>query len=254
MADGQTKALSLIAAYPFGIAHGLAQEISEIRNMAIDGIQSTSPVRRGHIAYLFREHGLLDEFIAKHWSFGATPEGQTKLRFYEKRRQKHLALLGGVDQDDSTDVEGDETPDSGEQEEQQAQSFALEANLRDFLANNLTVLEPGLKLYADGTHNGIEYPIDHGQIDILATDKNERPVVIELKLARGRSKALGQLIYYMGWVDEHLGRGSSRGVVVASEISDELVTAIRRVPGVSLFRYRISMSVEAVAIAKPTAT
>ena len=247
MPDDQTKALSLIAAYSFGSAHGLSQEITDIRNMAIDGFVNTSPVRRGHIAHLFRERGLLDKFISHHWVFGATAAGQTKLRFYEKRRLKHLALLGGIDQDDSAEA-ADGGIDSAEQEELQSQRFALESDLRDFLANNLAALEAGLRLHTDGSHNGIEYPIEHGQIDILAVDKDEKLVVVELKLSRGRNKALGQLMYYMGWVDEHLGRGPCRGVIVASEISDELVTAVRRVPGISLFRYRISMSLEAVPI------
>jgi RecB family endonuclease NucS len=46
--------------------------------------------------------------------------------------------------------------------------------------------------------------VDSGRIDVLAVDSENKYVVIELKLSRGRSKALGQLNYYMGWVDEHL--------------------------------------------------
>ena len=82
--------------------------------------------------------------------------------------------------------------------------------------------------------------------DILAVDRENKLVVIELKLARGRNKALGQLVYYMSWVDANLGSGPCRGMIVASEIPEEVRTAIRRVPGVSLFRYRITMSVEPV--------
>jgi len=51
------------------------------------------------------------------------------------------------------------------------------------------------------------------------TDKADRFVVFELKVTRGRNKALGQLLYYMGWVDKHLGKGPCRGIIVAREIS-----------------------------------
>lgn len=239
MPEDQTKALSLIAAYRFGAEHGLAVEIAEIRNMAIDGMPHTSSVRRGYIAQLFRDRGLLDAFIDEHWRFGRTPEGVKKLRYYERLRTRHLQLLGGADE------EGDQTAEQ-ESEEETAQRFALEADLRDFLASNLSVLESGLRLYNSAERSGVEFSIEHGQIDILAVDRGNKFVVIELKLSRGRNRALGQLLYYMGWVDQNLGSGPCRGMIVASEIPEEVRTAVRRVPGVSLFRYRIAMSVEPV--------
>ena len=142
---------------------------------------------------------------------------------------------------------GEEVGDSEHQDEGAEQQFALEANLRDFLANNLSVLEHGLQLYRSGDRDGVEFSIGQGRIDILAVDKDDRFVVIELKLSRGRNKALGQLLYYMGCVDEQLGKGPCRGIIVASEIPDDLMTATRRAPGVSLFRYHISMTVEPVS-------
>jgi hypothetical protein len=68
--------------------------------------------------------------------------------------------------------------------------------------------------------------------------------VFELKLARGRNKALGQLLYYMAWMDKYLGKGPCRGIIVAKEITDDLVLAARRVEGVSLYRYKLSVTVE----------
>jgi RecB family endonuclease NucS len=80
----------------------------------------------------------------------------------------------------------------------------------------------------------------------LAIDNVDRFVVSELKPARGRTKALGQLLYYMAWVDNHLGNGPSRGIIVAKEISDDLVLAAQRLQGISLYRYTLSVSVERV--------
>jgi len=139
----------------------------------------------------------------------------------------------------------DDAPDM-EVESAQQQAFALEADLRDFLANNLHTIELGLKLYEDGDRSGVEYSIDGGRIDILALDNSGTPVVIELKLSRGRNHTIGQLLYYMGWVDQNLGKGQSRGMIIAREISDELVLATQRVAGVLLFKYAVSLSVSRV--------
>jgi len=105
----------------------------------------------------------------------------------------------------------------------------------------------GSDFTSQDAQKGVEFPVDGGRIDILAVDKAGRFVVFELKLARGRNKALGQILYYMGWVDKHLGKGESRGIIVAKEISDDLILAVQRVQGVSLYRYKLSVSVEKVS-------
>src|SRR5262245_55895244 len=87
MAMNQTKALSLIAAYQFGAARGLATEIEDVRRMRAD-----TPVRRGYIAHLFESRGLLDAFMEEGWTFGRTPEGAKKLRYYERLRKRHEGL------------------------------------------------------------------------------------------------------------------------------------------------------------------
>src|SRR5262249_2401346 len=104
------------------------------------------------------------------------------------------------------------------------------------------------RLHQQGGQKGIEFPVDDGRIDILAVDKDGRFVVFELKLARGRNKALGQILYYMGWVDKHLGNGPCRGIIVAKDITDDLILAVQRAPGVSLYRYKLSVSVEQVIL------
>lgn len=93
---------------------------------------------------------------------------------------------------------------------------------------------------------GIEFPVEDGRIDLLAVDSQGKFVVIELKLSHGRQKVLGQLLYYMAWVDEHLGKGPCRGIIVASEISDALRASIRRVPGVSVAKYKMAFSIERI--------
>ena len=139
-----------------------------------------------------------------------------------------------------------EGEDEGSSATAQSLEFALEAHLRDFLAKNLDRIETGLRLYASPERNGVEYPVGGGRIDLLAVDRNGKFVVIELKLSQGRNKTLGQLLYYMGWVDQHLGEGPCRGFIIASDITGELAIAVARVPGVSLAKYRMSFSIEPI--------
>ena len=78
--------------------------------------------------------------------------------------------------------------------------FAYEADLRDYLARNLTLIEPGLRLYQDEDIKGIEYPVGGRFIDILAIDKDGGFVVVELKVSRGYDRVIGQLFRYVGWI------------------------------------------------------
>jgi hypothetical protein len=243
MPEQQTKALSLIAAYGFAAERGLAHEAAEIRNMAIDGFKNQSSVRRGYMAKLLEANGLMDEFKDKYWSYGKTRGGESKYRRYLRLREQHERLQAGEEPLSDMDVD----PNSDE-ESATDQGFALEADLRDFLANNISIIDSGLHLYNQEGQTGIEFSIGNGYIDILAKDREGRLVVIELKLSRGRNRTIGQLLYYMGWVDKHLGNGTPcRGIIIAREITEDLLVATRRVPGVSLYRYRVTMAIEQVS-------
>src|SRR5260370_14907039 len=48
--------------------------------------------------------------------------------------------------------------------------FAYEADLRNYLAKNLSIIEPGLKLYQDEGITGVEFPVGGLFIDVLVFD------------------------------------------------------------------------------------
>jgi len=240
MQGDETRALPLRAAYTFGEEKGLQQQISEIRDMVIEWDSSyTSSLRRGYIVELFEKKGIFDEFKARYWSFGNSPAGEKKYRFYLRVKKQYEAFLQGRGSEEGPDL-------GGEDQEEDDQQFAAESDLRDFLAKNLSCIEPGLRLYDVEGRSGVEFPIEGGYIDILAIDRAGRFVVIELKVGRGRNKTVGQLLYYMGWVDKFLGKAPCRGMIIAKNISDDLVLATQRTSGVSLFQYNLSVSVEQV--------
>jgi endonuclease NucS-like protein len=244
MTDEQTQALPMKAAYEFGAAHGLEREVREIRDMVIEwDLSYTSSLRRGYIVVLFESKRLFEDFKEEHWSFGNTPAGERKRNWYLRLKTRYEAFLSGHSSEPGADS-GEETPLDSEQ----ALEFALEAHLRDFLAKNLDRIEPGLRLHTSPENKGVEFPVDGGRIDLLAVDQNGKFVVIELKLSQGRSKTLGQLLYYMGWVDQHLKNGPCRGFIIASEMTEDLAVAVARVPGVSLAKYRMSFAIEPVAV------
>lgn len=236
----ESPTLSLITAYAFGAEHGLQQEIESIRNMVIEwDLSYTSSLRRGFIVELFEKHGIFEEFRTKFWPFGNTASGEAKRRRYLSIKKRYEDFLAGR----GSDEEG-----AGEQvdEEEAEQAFAAESDLRDFLAEHLSCIEPGLRLHESGENSGVEYAIDNGFIDILAIDREGRFVVIELKVGRGRNRTIGQLLYYMGWIDANMGKSPCRGIIIAKEIPDDLMLAVQRAPGVSLCRYHLAVSVESV--------
>lgn len=143
-----------------------------------------------------------------------------------------------------------EVADSGPIEEASSQSdvsFAYEKDLQNYLARNLHVLEPGLKLYEEEGFNGVEYNAGGRFVDILALDHDNNFVVVELKVSRGYDRVIGQLLRYMGWIEQNLASNRGvRGIIVANEITPDLILATKNLPMVKLFEYEISFSVQPV--------
>lgn len=149
--------------------------------------------------------------------------------------------------DKSLAPEPDETT---EQEPEGSPEFAYEKDLQNYLARNLTLIEPGLSLFEEEDINGIEFPAGGRFIDILAVDKQGDYVIIELKVSRGYDRVVGQLLRYMSWIKRHHaeeGR-SVRGIIVAREISEDLLLACSGIPGIELFEYELSISLRKVKL------
>ena len=139
-------------------------------------------------------------------------------------------------------------PDPEDPEPAGSAEFAYEADLRNYLAKNLSIIEPGLKLYQDEGITGIEFPVGGRFIDILAVDAKGSLVVIELKVSRGYDRVVGQLMRYMAWIRKNQAESDQdvRGVIVAREISEDLLLACSLLPDVQLFEYELSLKLNAV--------
>jgi len=131
--------------------------------------------------------------------------------------------------------------------------FAYEHDLRDFLARNLHLIEPGLSLYTDEGITGIEFPVGGRFIDLLAVDSLGNFVVIELKVSKGYDRVVGQLLRYVNWIrinqaDE--GQGV-RGIIVAKNISEDLRLACAGLAGIALAEYELAVSIKPIVGLKP---
>ena len=93
--------------------------------------------------------------------------------------------------------------------------------------------------------NGKEYATDAGRVDILARDRGDAIVVIELKAGTAAPEALTQLLAYMGTVRKQEGQ-AVRGILVAGDFHPRVVFAARAVPNVTLCQYRFKFTFEAV--------
>ncbi len=122
--------------------------------------------------------------------------------------------------------------------------FAYEKDLQNFLAKNLDKIEPGLKLYKEEDISGIEFPVGNRFIDILALDNKNNFVVIELKVSKGYDRVVGQILRYIAWIRKNHADDDQlvRGVIVAREISEDLLLACSEVSDIGLFEYELSVS------------
>ena len=66
-------------------------------------------------------------------------------------------------------------------------------------------------------------------------------VVIELKRGRSSDSTVGQVLRYMGWVEENLAKEGQQvhGIIIAQEADDALRYAVKGLKNVSVLTYRV---------------
>ncbi|MFC2099674.1 endonuclease NucS domain-containing protein [Candidatus Bipolaricaulota bacterium] len=131
--------------------------------------------------------------------------------------------------------------------EPQDSRFGLERHLHDFLRDNWDNTEFGaewsLEIEEGEPDSGYEYPTAIGRIDLLAKHRTApQYLVIELKRAQSSDDTVGQILRYMGWVEEELLQmgESVRGLIIAHSADEKLRYALRRVRDVEVKLYEVS--------------
>lgn len=125
-------------------------------------------------------------------------------------------------------------------------AFAMEKHLEDFLVQNWAQTDLG-KNYdifeLDGEQVGQQYPSDTGPIDILAVSKDKKQLlVVELKKGRASDNVVGQILRYMGYVQEELAEDGQivTGAIIALEDDQRIRHALAMVSNIHFYRYQVS--------------
>jgi len=122
--------------------------------------------------------------------------------------------------------------------------FALEAHLEEFIDQNRKYINFGTELarYEAEDLNGRQFPAGPWSIDFLCTDKASGDfVVIELKRGKSSDSTVGQILRYIGWVEENLAKLNQkvRGIIIAKEVDDALRYAVKGLANVSVLTYQV---------------
>lgn len=167
-----------------------------------------------------------------------------RLRLYNPEADPAPIYESNID----TAEAGDDDKDKDECTE--SSEFAYESHLRDYLKNNLHVIEPGLKLYRDEEDEsiiGVEFEAGGRRIDILAVDKDNNFVIIELKVSKGYEKVIGQILRYRAWVRKNLaGEQGIRGIIIAKVITEDLKLAASETKDIELFEYDLKIELRKI--------
>lgn len=116
------------------------------------------------------------------------------------------------------------------------QRFSLERDMQAALRRNIEKLDPSLKIIDDGA----ERAVNSGLIDITCENDNAL-FVVELKAGKADSRAIGQILGYMGDLHEEEGK-PVRGILVAHDFDRRTKAAARVVPTLTLKKYSIEFS------------
>lgn len=138
----------------------------------------------------FPSYEKLTSIVMQH--FPESKWKKTHYAWYKSKIKTGVIEVPGfaIEQNGSEPEENNEA----EIEETIEASLSLEKDLHSYLAARIEKIERGLNIVDDG----VEFQTDAGRIDILAKDRNDHLVVIELKAGKAKDNALGQIIGYMG--------------------------------------------------------
>ncbi|GAF69376.1 unnamed protein product [marine sediment metagenome] len=163
-------------------------------------------------------------------------------------------MFGYMYKEENGNSENDEHPfiNVGGETIEDVVSFGLEKHLEDFLIHNWAKTPLGKQLEIFEEDGDIAQQFDTGaigRIDILTRDKKTKDwVVIELKKGRDSDKVVGQILRYIGWVQENKAANGEkvRGIIIAGEPDDRIRYALRSVPNIEFLVYEVKFILKKV--------
>lgn len=123
--------------------------------------------------------------------------------------------------------------------------FVMEKYLEEFIVSNFDKIFKGrwnICKDEDGKNIGQQYDTDIGRIDILAEEPESGSfVVIELKKGKSSDEVVGQILRYMGWVEEILCKPGQRvkGRIICQKSDEKLKYALKKANDVDVRYYEV---------------
>ncbi len=77
---------------------------------------------------------------------------------------------------------------------------------------------------------------------MLAKDNAEKFVVIELKAGKAKDSAIGQLLGYIGCLNQEKNTDGTRGILIASDFDQRVIYAAKGLPHIKLIKYQVSFN------------
>lgn len=144
---------------------------------------------------------------------------------------------------------GEEIIDTGKDDkaEWKKNIFSYKNDVEDILIKDLEVIEAGLKLYeAEGEDNGLKYPAGGKYIDILAIDKEENYVVIQINNGKAYENILGEVLRNKNWIEQNKVKKEQkvRGIIITDEITEDIKLACMNLPRIELYEYELCIKIK----------
>ena len=167
---------------------------------------------------------------------GENADIYNNLQMYKAAARLYRKFLNDAGFKDSVPIESESAilSEALAGSEDNQQRLSLERDMQEALRNNITSLDASLRII-DGNKERL---VDSGRIDITCED-GKSIVVIELKAGKADSRAIGQILGYMGDLQEEESGKPVRGILVAHDFDRRAKAAARVVPTLTLMRYSI---------------
>jgi len=101
--------------------------------------------------------------------------------------------------------------------------------------------------YTTDEQSGRQYPAGQWSIDFLCKDaETDEFVVVELKRGKTSDAAVGQILRYVGWVQENMAKPgqNTQGIIIASAVDEALRLAVRNLPTISVMTYKVDFQLK----------
>lgn len=180
-----------------------------------------------------------------------SPAGEVMTDSHVKDREEMEMEFGpekNLDEEIEAVMEVQKKPESS------APVFTLgPTGLRELLAKQPEMLEPGLSVVADkgGKPVGAGFSSAVGLIDLLARDGNGALVVVMVGEPGQGEELVGETLQRIGWVRKNLGKGRQRvrGIILLEDVPKNLSYAAAAVAETVLLKtYRVGVTFQDVEV------